>query len=340
MLNKVLFFLVFFCGIQALAGDDHWIQQTVDYTINTKFSDALRIVNGKIEADSNDYRAQFYLAATLNSKMTHFENHEQADQFNKAVDRTIQIIEAELDSGRDLVDSIKAELFFYQGSAYGYRAFFEGNDGNYVSAISNGMKSVSALKQAVKLDSTLYGAELGIGVYKYWLYSRLKFITWLPFIPDDREEAIAMIKRVIAHDTLSKYMAMHQLVYILLDYGRYEEAIFFADKIVKQYPDSQFMWWANAHAYYKNKDFLKAKSSYLKLYNLIMEDPNRNISHLLRCKLKLAMVYRELSDFKACKNQCDSILEMSEKFNLNDSMEEVVSLSAQLSRECTNHLNN
>ena len=70
-------------------------------------------------------------------------------------------------------------------------------------------------------------------------------------------------------------MAMHQLVYILLDYGKYEEAIQFAEKIVNKYPESQFMWWANAHAYYKNGNYQKAKSSYLTLYDLIIADDQR-----------------------------------------------------------------
>ena len=320
------------------AGNNGWIRETVKNTINTNFDEALRIVNEKIEADSNDYRAQFYLAATLNSKMAHFESQEDADCFNKAIDKTLYLVEEELEKEQDLTDSIKAELFFYEGSAYGYRAFFQGSNGNFLAAISNGLKSVGSLNHTLEIDSSLYGAYLGIGVYKYWRYSRLKFISWLPFIPDDREEGITMIKLAIACDSLSRYMAMHQLVYILLDYGRYEEAIIFAEKVVVKYPDSQFMWWANAHAYFKNKDFEKAKSSYLRLYTLITEDKNRNISHLLKCKFKLAVVYKELNEFEECKKQCDSILELSEKIELNDSTEDIVNWTVELSEDCENRL--
>jgi len=338
MIKIYLIFFIILYGIQVFAGNRDWIQETVDFTINTNFKSALQLISGKIAADSNDYRAQFYLAATLNSKMTHFETHADADIFNKAIDKTLQLVESELESNQELSDSMKAELFFYEGSAYGYRAFFQGNNGNFLSALSNGLKSVGSLSKAIEIDSTMYGAYFGIGVYKYWRYSRLKFISWLPFIPDDREEGIAMIKMAIACDSLSKYIAMHQLVYILLDYGRFEEAISFAEKIVERYPKSQFMWWANAHAYYKKENFLKAKSSYLTLYKLIIEDPNRNMSHLLNCKFKLAIVNKELGEFEECKNQCDSILEISEKIELNGSIEDIVSQTVELSEECNNHL--
>jgi len=338
MAKKAILYFLLFYGLQVNAGNSGWIRETIDYTINTKFDEALRIVNEKIEADSNDYRAHFYLAATLNSKMTHFESQEDAYNFNKAIDKTLHLVEEQLENGQEFEDSVKADLLFYEGSAYGYRAFFQGNNGNFLAAISNGLKSVGSLNQTLEIDSTLYGAYLGIGVYKYWRYSRLKFISWLPFIPDDRDEGITMIKLAIAFDPLSRYMAMHQLVYILLDYGRYEEAIYFAEKIVEKYSESQFMWWANSHAYFKNKDFEKAKFSYQRLYALISEDENRNISHLLKCKYKLAVVYKELENFNECKKQCDSILELSEKVELNDNIEDVVTLTKELSEDCENRL--
>jgi tetratricopeptide (TPR) repeat protein len=340
MLKKIFLFVFIYSGIQAIAGNNGWIEKTVTHTINTNFNEALRIVNEKVEADSNDYRAQFYLAATLNSKMTHFENQEDAELFNKAIDKTLRLVEEELETGKDLADSLKSELYFYEGSAYGYRAFFQGNHGNFISAVTNGLKSVGSLNQTLEIDSSLYGAYLGIGVYKYWRYSRLKFISWLPFVPDDREEGIAMIKLAIACDSLSRYMAMHQLVYILLDYEEYKEAIQFAEKIVEKYPNSQFMWWANAHTYFKNQDYLKAKSSYLTLYKLIMEDNERNIAHLLKCKFKLAVVHNELKEYEECKKQCDSLLELSEKVDLNAASENIVNWTVDLLEDCENQLRN
>jgi tetratricopeptide (TPR) repeat protein len=336
MLSRIIIVFILTTGLHLFAGSDSWIQETVTHTINTNFSEALRIVEQKIGADSNDYRAQFYLAATLNSKMTHYENQDEAEQFNQAIDKTLNLVEKQLENKTHLADSVRADLFFYEGSAYGYRAFFQGNHGNYIGAITNGLKSVGSLNQTLEIDSSLYGAYLGIGVYKYWRYSRLKYISWLPFVPDEREEGIAMIKLAIACDSLSRYMAMHQLVYILLDYERYEEASQFAEKIVQKYPQSQFMWWANAHTYYKKGDYQRAKSSYLRLYDLIIKDDRRNVSHLLKCKFKLAVIYKELNDFEACQKQCTSILELSEKVELNSSSEDIISWTHELVEDCEN----
>jgi Tfp pilus assembly protein PilF len=320
-----------------MAGND-WINTTIDLTINTDFDSALYIVNKQIEKDHNDYRAYFYLAATLNSKMTHFENQDEFDQFNMAIDKTIQLIEEQLDNNAGLSDPIYAQLLFYKGSAYGYRAYYQGATGNWLGAISNGIKSVGDLKESLESDSTVYGAYLGIGVYKYWRYSRLKFISWLPFIPDDRDEGIKMITTAISHDSLSRYMAMHQLVYILLDYGHTERAIYFAEKIVDKYPQSQFMWWAKAHAYFKYKDLHKATSAYLNLHRLIEADEQRNIAHLLKCNLKLALIYRDLKEFPKCMDCCQKILMLSATTILTDSVRDIVSQTREIVKECQSEM--
>ena len=100
------------------------------------------------------------------------------------------------------------------------------------------------------------------------------------------------------------------------------------------------MWWAYAHSYFKNENFKKEESSYLSLYELIMKDSNRNITHLLKCKFKLAVVYKELKEFEAFKEQCDSILELSEKIELNDITEDIVTRTVELVEDYEDRLKN
>jgi tetratricopeptide (TPR) repeat protein len=181
----------------------------------------------------------------------------------------------------------------------------------------------------------MYGAYLGIGVYKYWRYSRLKVLSWLPFVPDDRDEGIRMILYAITHDPLSRYMAMHQLVYILLDYEKTKEALFFAEKLIRKYPESQFMYWAYAHACYKNELYQKAADAYQKLKQLIHNDKKGNLSHLLRCEYKLAMIDFELNNFSGCIEKCQRIIELSEEMSfLTENGQETVSQTRELAEKC------
>jgi len=317
---------------------DPWISDIIDLTINTDFDNALNIVQEEVKRDPENYRAWFYTAATYNSKMTHFENNDNAEEFDEAIDKTIELISYQLDLDENMIDSSRAQLLFYMGSAYGYRAYLQGRQGLYLAAISNGLKSVGYLNESLENDSTLYGAYLGIGVYKYWRYSRLNFISWLPFIPDDREEGIAMINIAIANDSLSKYMAMHQLIYILLDYSRFDEALVLGEIVVKKYPFSQFMWWANAHAYFKARKYQEAGESYEKLFQLISQDNKRNITHLIKCQYKMALVAQYLSNYPLCNRFCENILEYTNRDDLTDAAQDILSDTEELWEDCQEQL--
>jgi hypothetical protein len=171
---------------------------------------------------------------------------------------------------------------------------------------------------AVVMDSTRYDAMLGIGVFKYWRYSKLKFLSWLPFIPDERDEGIELIKKTIRADSVRKFMAMHQLIDILTDYGQTEEAGRYARQLAGAYPESQFMLWAAAHAFDKNDDFSEAEATYLGLDSLLMHDSHVNPNHLIKCRMKLAALYQRMNDRQGCFDTCNGLLALLDRLNVND----------------------
>jgi tetratricopeptide (TPR) repeat protein len=315
-------------------GEPQWISEGIELTINNKFDEAVKVFREACTNDPDDYRPYFYLAATLDSKMTHYENDADAENFNAAIDSVIKRVESEMEHA----SSKKAELVFYLGSAYGYRAYFLGRRGNWYHALANGKKATALLQQSIAMDSTLSDAYLGIGTYKYWLYSKLRFITWLPFIPDDREEGIGMIKKTIAMNARSKYMAMHQLVYILTDYNRANEAVSYADTLLKRYPNSQFMLWAAAHAYQKSNNLNHASSVYKKLSRLLADDPAPNPSHLIRCSYKLADIYVRQSRYEACFEECTRILHVSKTMTIPKKDKDIIGKIYKLRETCKNKI--
>ena len=285
MIYKLI--LSFFLLWQTCLAQD-WIDENIELTINGKFNQALSLLNKRIENDTTDFQSYFYLAATLNSKMTHYENLNFEEEFYSAIENTIRLIKMKKIENLKLSDSTKAQFSFYLGSAYGYRGFFEGRKGNWYSALSDGLAAIDLLEESVELDSSLLQAYLGIGTYDYWSSSKLKFALWLPFIPDNRERGIELIKKSLSNTGPAKFMAMHQLVYILIDYGRFEDAKIYAEEIIEKYPQSQFMWWAYSHVFYKQRAYDKAITSYKYLIDLIENSEESNPAHIIKCNLKLS----------------------------------------------------
>lgn len=329
---KIIFIILIFLFISifqnsALASD--WIQQTIDYTINTKFDSAEQIINDRFAMGDSSLPVYFYYAGILNSKITHYETEQEVDYFyevlQKIIYRATNVIKYESPENIDTL----AKYYFYRGSAYGYLAYSQGKNGQWLKAYDNGMASIDDLEESVRIDSTLYDAYLGIGVYNYWLSTKLKFMLWLPFIPDKRNQGIDNIMLAVSKGLYSSAMGMHQLIYILLDYGHFDEAIPYAEKVIKLYPESQFMRWAHAHVYYKRHEYDKAINSYFMLLELIESDEQSNPSHWLFCQTRLAEIYFKQGQYeyathralKALEYQSDKPLKKKEKEKIDQATE-------------------
>lgn len=286
MIKKNAFLILYIIlGLSYLHAQD-WIGKSINLTINTKFSEAESLLIHRIHNDSSivDY---FYYASVLNSKMVHFENNYDETDFLKAINNVIEIGTKSIELGTGTLKE-KAKTLFYVGSAYGSLAYYQGRKGEWFPAVNNGRKAQEFLTKAVETDSTLWDAYLGLGSYKYWLSTK---VYWIPFIDDEREEGISLIKKTIKHDSFSKSLAMHQLVYILLDYGDFKQAQKIAEELIVMYPQSQFVYWAYAHVFMKKKEFEKAIAAYQKLLQLIHSDPNANPNHKITCLARMMDMY-------------------------------------------------
>ncbi len=289
----LLIVFAFFLSTSESLADSTWVDRVMDWTINARFEQAEQLLRQKIAQSDSALSPCFYLASVLNSKMNYYENQKQAKEFNALLHFVIRRSDQKLHrlSGKN---TSVARLYFYRGSAYGYLAYFQGQTGQWFSALKNGLKAVSDLKRAVEIDSTLYEAYLGLGTYKYWRSTKLKFALWLPFVPDQREEGIRDIKHAMKSPSDSRYMALHQLIYILTDYGKYDEALRYAREGITAFPQSPFMWWAYAHTYFKAHRYLQALKTYSALLKLIEQNTPQDRSHWLACTVRLAEINRRL----------------------------------------------
>ena len=306
-MKKTAWIIFLYLTVAAPLIGKEWIAQVVDLTINAKFDRAERLCFERLSDADSSLQAYFYLSSVLNSKMTHFEDDRDRDRFLAVIDTIVHRTTHRL-NGRDVERNTRARLLFYRGSALGYRAFYSGKTGSYFSALKDGLKSIDDLKRAVELDSTLYDAYLGIGVYQYWRSTKLRFLLWTPFVDDLRLTGIENIQKAIDHSRHSRYMAMHQLIYILLNEKQFDRALGYAEEAVRKYPDSPFMRWAYAHALYKMHRNRAALKAYRAILNMIQSGSDSNQWHEVTCRVRMAEIYRRLKDWANCRGQLKVVL--------------------------------
>ncbi len=180
------------------------------------------------------------------------------------------------------------EAYFYLGSVYGYRSMADATEGDWLGAATGAMASVSEFEKALERDSLLADAKLGIGTYYYWKSQKMAFLTWLPFVADDRDEGIALIKETVANGRFNRHAAMTALISIYLDAEHYEEAITISQRALSDYPRNRLYLWGLATGYDRLGEREHAIGAYRRLLEAILSDTRPNPYNELVCRVNLA----------------------------------------------------
>jgi tetratricopeptide (TPR) repeat protein len=268
------------------------ILRGIELTILTDFENAKNIYNGIIEKYPGEPIGYFYMAAVLQSEMLDREDFTHNEEFEDFVEKCVQ-------KSTSLQNQRKQDpwLLFYEGNAYLYQSFLKSKLGKWWGAYRDAGKGVNRLERALEIDSTFYDAKLGIGSYKYWKSTKIQFITWLPFIADEREAGIRMVREAIEGGEYSKLIGRDQLAWILLDADRLEEAKKYALQNYNAYPQSRFFQWTLVEVLYRLRDWDRAYWVYDSLLHAERRIPVRNHYNEVECLLKMAEIDFENGNF-------------------------------------------
>jgi tetratricopeptide (TPR) repeat protein len=305
------YMLIYVLALFNAAISAKWIDESIHLVMNTRFDEAEHIFKKHIAEGDSSLGVWFYYSSMLNSQMVHHENGLNPEKFLHILNKVIHKADESL-RFIDRSDSTAiAKVFFYKGSALGYLSFYQGQIGKYFSALNNGFKTVEQLNMALAYDSTLYDAWLGIGVYQYWKSVRLKSISWMPFMEDQREEGIRNVKKSIQYAPRSRYLAMHQLIYILTAEKRFKEAQQYAKEVIAIFPQSSFMRWAHAHTYFMAHENEEALLSFQQLKKLLKNDPATNPNHLVQVEAHTADIFNRMGMRDSCRAHSQTALKLS-----------------------------
>lgn len=256
-----------------------------------------------IDQYPDDLVGYFYQAATLQSEMMHYETDIWGKDFEQLIERAISLGKKEIENGNN-----DPWTYFYLGTCFSYKGLYQAKIGNYISGFVSARRGLGYLKKAVEKDPTLYDAYLGLGTYKYWAGRFYKYLKWLPWIRDEREEGIRMVKYSVEKGTFSYWVGINSLAWIEYDRKNYWRALALFQKGLGRYPDSPFFIWGVADSYYRLGYFVKAIKVYKKLLKVILSAPLNNGYNEVECRLKLGMSYYALGQYKNALSQYNAIL--------------------------------
>ena len=283
---------------------DSLILRGIDQTFMSEFDSAMATFQKVIDRYPDHLVGYFYQAATLQSKMMDYETNLWEKEFHRLVEKAIRTGKKQVRKGDG-----DPWTYFYLGSSFSYKGFYQAKTGDLISGFLSARKGLSYLKRALERDSTLYDAYLGLGNYQYWSGRFYKYLKWLPWIRDERERGVRLVKLSVDRGTFSYWVGVNSLGWIEYDRKRYGAALNLFQKGLERYPGSRFFVWGVADSYFRLGNFVKAVEVYEELLASIQKGLLNNGYNEAECHLKLAQSYFALTDYEEVFHHCDAVLE-------------------------------
>lgn len=257
----------------------------IEKTIVNDFSGARELYRELISQYPEEPVGYFYYAAALQAEMLDREDYRNSEEFRRYIRSALEKAEEQ----RKLRPQ-DAWLYFYEGSAYLYLSFMESKLGKWWPAYRHARKGASKLEDALRIDSTLTDAYLGIGSFKYWKSSKAGMLTFLPFFSDERAKGIRLVRKAIRRGLFVKWIARDQLAWILLDSQQYHQAIALARENLSAFPDSRFFKWTLVEVLDRSGRAEEAYPLYNRLVREVRRLPGNNHYNELVCLLRMAEI--------------------------------------------------
>lgn len=191
------------------------------------------VLHNHIQQHPADNRARYLAFAVEQTRILDYESYvlEQAS-FQSMADSLKNYYERCIGSLRG-IDS--ARCLFYLANVCGGIGVMQAKTGNWFDAVKNAMASVAMLKQVKRRDPSFLAADLGLGIFDYYLSTSFK---WLPFSESRVTEGIGSIERALGAALPYNYAAKNTLCWIHVERKEFKQADSLAQLVLNEIPDN------------------------------------------------------------------------------------------------------
>ncbi len=338
--NIIFSFAVVLTACSAIAysteGDalfDSLAMKLINCSIDHKYAEAESAAVMIIDTYPESPAGYMFRAGVLSSMMIDYEEIIRFDDFTNYIAKCIKIAEAGIKTNPE-----NPWNFYYLGGAKSYLSLHYLRNDNYFYALIQMLKAIKYLRTTIELDSTLYDAYIGIGNYTYWISRKTEFIKWMPFISDNREEGIKMIYKTLEKGKFTRETGASALAWILIDAGRYKEAVAVIDEPLAAHPDSRFFLYAKGRALYEMGNYRESIEQYSRLLQSVRNAPLNNHFNELGILVKLAENNIGLGDYEKALGYCREGLNIKLSDSMRKRKQKTLAILNGLAEKCENEI--
>jgi len=277
---------------------DSIVVQGIDFILKQEYTRADSLFCDVINRYPNHPAGFLYRAAVMQAYTIDFDVPIEREKFDSL-----------LECGRNAASRLSSSWHeYFLGTADGYEAYERIESGDWFGGVRKGMASVSEYEEIVEKDSSFYDAYVGIGTYYYWSSRKTAFIRWLPFVKDNRDLGIRMLRVGAERSEYNRFTAMSALVSIYLDAENYQQAEKWSRLGLNSYPENRVFLWGLATALDRKKNYSNAVPAYANLLKNILHAQAPHPYNEIVCRLNLVKSMLAAGDTTTYKDHLDKIL--------------------------------
>jgi len=179
-----------------------------------------------------------YFFKSMVSFWTYTLRNEEPDyqRFMALSDTVIEICEGLLDQNEN-----DATAHFYLGGIHGYRGMAEQVHGSLFKAVMEGRKGYLELEEAVRLQPTLYDAQMGFGLFRYLVAKIPASLAWVARVAGfegDLEGGLESMRLAATKGVYTRSEAAFYLSQFLFNEHRREQAFEGMRTLIQRHPDN------------------------------------------------------------------------------------------------------
>lgn len=194
------------------------------------------------------------------------QTEELATEFLEKSEKAIELSNKRLDE----VPGDTTMVMILSG-LHGYRSLVAAGESNYKIAIRSSMTGFSYTRKLLSLDSDRPDAKIGRGMYYYMLGSvpkEMKWVTNIAGLKGDIEMGLSELTLAAQSNSYVRHDAKMILMYLYNREEKYEEALVYAEKLTKEFPENVIFIYKKAEIYDKLGKMDLAKDQFTKILEL------------------------------------------------------------------------
>lgn len=301
----------------------------IQFIIDQKYNDAEKLFDQLDKSRKDLPLGKIYLAAIQIAK-----SYDYGEQFDDNL-ITKYLAGAKKTSERLLkTDDRNIWYNYFLALSKGYNAYYDALNHNWLPAFSTGLNSVSGFEYCLELDNNFYESLIAIGSYKFWRSKKTEFLSWLPFVPDEKDLGIEYLQKAIKHSGYNSHLAVHSLIWIYIEQEEYNKAIKIAEAALLNNPQSRIFKWDLARAY-ENVNPEKSASLYGEILNSYPKELESNKINVVTLKHLIAQQFVKIGKRTEALKLCEEILSIKgynsfELDKLSERLKRVITLKNEL----------